>query len=138
MIAPPAHQERDARVDFFRGLALVFIFIDHIPGNALMWVTLHNFGFSDAAEVFVGLAGYAAFLAYGKTFAESGAATATLKLGRRVRDLYVAHVILLCVCVGGLAIVARGFQNPLYFEHVNLTPFNHDAAGAIWRALILV
>jgi hypothetical protein len=101
-------------------------------------VTLHNFGFSDAAEVFVGLAGYAAFLAYGKTFAESGAVAGTLKLGRRIRDLYVAHVVLLCVCVGGLAIAARGFQNPLYFEHVNLTPFNHDAAGAIWRALILL
>ena len=24
---------RDHRIDFFRGLALVFIFWDHIPGN---------------------------------------------------------------------------------------------------------
>jgi hypothetical protein len=85
----------------------------------------------------VGLAGYAAFLAYGKTFAESGALAGTLKVGRRIRDLYLSHVILLCVCVGGLAFAARSFQNPLYFEHVNLTPFNHDVSGAIWRALIL-
>jgi hypothetical protein len=33
------------------------IFVDHIPGNVLSLVTLHNFGFSDAAEVFVLLAG---------------------------------------------------------------------------------
>ena len=25
--------ERDLRLDFFRGLALWFIFVDHIPGN---------------------------------------------------------------------------------------------------------
>src|SRR5262245_62216950 len=62
--AAPFAQARDARIDFFRGLALIFIFIDHIPGNAFANVTLTNFGFADAAEIFVLLAGYAAFLAY--------------------------------------------------------------------------
>src|ERR1700741_3796585 len=113
---------RDPRVDFFRGLALLFIFIDHVPGNRLAWFTLHNFGFSDAAEVFVGLSGYAAFLAYARTFEQGGAAAGVAKVARRIRDLYVAHILLLIVCVGGLAIAARAFQNPLYFEHVNLTP----------------
>ena len=51
---------RDHRIDFFRGLALVFIFWDHIPGNPLANLTVRNFGFSDAAEIFVFLAGYAA------------------------------------------------------------------------------
>src|SRR5262245_25548241 len=111
--------ERDARVDFFRGMALLFIFIDHIPGNSLAWFTLHNFGFADAAEVFVALAGYAAFFAYTKTFDAQGAAAGAARVARRIRDLYVAHIILLCLCVGGLALAARAFQNPLYFEHVN-------------------
>jgi hypothetical protein len=136
--APASHGSRDARVDFFRGLALLFIFIDHIPGNSLAWFTLHNFGFADAGEIFVALAGYAAFLAYAKTFEDEGAAAGCVRVGRRIRDLYVAHLVLLCVCVGGLAIAARSFQNPTYFEHVNLTPFNFDPAGAIWRALLLV
>ena len=56
--------QRDLRIDFFRGLALVFIFIDHVPGNDLARFTLRNFGFSDAAEVFVLLAGFSAVLAY--------------------------------------------------------------------------
>ncbi len=58
---------RDPRIDFFRGLALIFIFWDHVPHNPLGQITLRNIGFSDAAEVFVFLAGYAAILAYGKT-----------------------------------------------------------------------
>jgi hypothetical protein len=55
--------ERDHRIDFFRGLALIFIFWDHVPHNPLGQITLRNFGFSDAAEIFVFLAGYAAVLA---------------------------------------------------------------------------
>ena len=130
--------ERDARVDFFRGVALLFIFIDHIPGNSLAWFTLHNFGFADAAEIFVALAGYAAFFAYTRTFEEHGGRAGLLRLARRIGDLYAAHLVLLCVCVCWLAIAARTFQNPLYFEHVNLTPFNHDPVAAIWRALALI
>jgi hypothetical protein len=128
--------ERDARVDFFRGLALVFIFIDHVPGNALAKVTLTNFGFADAAEVFVLLAGYASVLAYQRTFAHDWR-IGTAKVATRVRDLYVAHLIVLVVCVAGLALAARAFQNPIYFEHVNLIPFNIEPGGAIARALIL-
>src|SRR3979411_1174604 len=59
-----AVRDRDERVDFFRGVALIFIFIDHIPGNTFAKFPLSNFGFADAAEIFVLLAGYAAFLAY--------------------------------------------------------------------------
>lgn len=134
----PQIRERDSRVDFFRGVALLLIFIDHIPGNPLAWFTLHNFGFADAAEIFVALAGYAAFLAYARTIDDHGASVGVLRIAGRIRALYVAHLIVLCVCVGLLAIVARTFQNPLYFEHVNLTPFNHDTTGAIWRALALI
>jgi OpgC protein len=50
MTGQAQHRQRDARVDFFRGLALVFIFVDHIPGNALGHFTLRNFGFADAAD----------------------------------------------------------------------------------------
>ena len=47
---------RDHRIDFFRGLALIFIFWDHIPHNPLAELTVRNFGLSDAAEIFVFLA----------------------------------------------------------------------------------
>ena len=76
------HHDRDVRIDFFRGVALLFIFIDHIPRNFLAFFTLHNFGFSDAAEMFVGLAGYAAFFAYTKPFERKGLLAGLRKIGQ--------------------------------------------------------
>src|SRR5438477_10576626 len=58
--------KRDPRVDVLRGIALAMIFIDHIPGDILNNWTLRNFGFCDAAEIFVLLAGFASMSAYGK------------------------------------------------------------------------
>ena len=42
---------RDIRLDLFRGLALWFIFVDHIPVNVVSWLTVRNYGFSDATEI---------------------------------------------------------------------------------------
>ena len=42
---------RDLRLDFFRGLALFLIFVDHIPDNTLSYFTLPSIGFSDAAAL---------------------------------------------------------------------------------------
>src|SRR5207248_9863768 len=42
---------RDLRVDFFRGLALWWIYTDHIPGDVLAHVSLRNFATCDATEV---------------------------------------------------------------------------------------
>jgi OpgC protein len=57
---PNQQSRRDLRLDLFRGLSLFFIFIDHIPNNVLSYVTLHSIAFSDAAEVFIFISGYAA------------------------------------------------------------------------------
>ena len=53
---------RDPRLDVFRGLCLVMIFINHVPGNVYEKFTSRNFGFSDAAEGFVLMSGIAAGL----------------------------------------------------------------------------
>lgn len=55
---------RDLRIDLLRGLALVMIFLNHIPDNVLSRFTSRNLGFSDAAEAFVLLSGLSAGLAY--------------------------------------------------------------------------
>jgi hypothetical protein len=141
-IARPEHNAalrppRDLRIDFFRGLALICIFIDHVPGNKLALITLRNFGLSDASELFVLLAGFSAALAYGGTFQRDGWRTGLARISKRIGELYAAQLLLLAVCVGGLAVVARALENPVYFEHVNLTPFSYDPYGAIWRALVL-
>ena len=49
---------RDVRLDLFRGLANRGIFLDHIPHEVLSWITIKNYGFSDAADLFVFISGY--------------------------------------------------------------------------------
>jgi hypothetical protein len=61
---------RDLRLDACRGLALWFIFLDHIPNNTLAWLTIRNYGFSDTTEVFVFVSGYTCMLAYGGALRE--------------------------------------------------------------------
>ena len=78
-----------------RGLALLTIFIDHIPRNAPALFTLHNFGFSDAAEIFVLLAGYSSMIAYGGLFRRSGTRTALARIARRCLRIYLFQAGLL-------------------------------------------
>ncbi|EJZ16569.1 OpgC domain-containing protein, partial [Rhizobium sp. Pop5] len=59
---------RDTRLDVLRGLALIMIFINHVPGQIFEYATTKNFGFSDAAEAFVLISGIAVGLAYGSRF----------------------------------------------------------------------
>jgi hypothetical protein len=94
---PMVAVERDLRLDFFRGLSLLFIFIDHIPNNFLSYVTLHSIAFSDAAEVFVFISGYAAALAYGHLFHSKGLPIATVHVYHRIWHLYVAHIFIFAV-----------------------------------------
>lgn len=58
---------RDLRLDLFRGIANWAIFLNHIPNITLIWITTRNYGFSDAAELFGFVAGYAAAIVYAKS-----------------------------------------------------------------------
>ncbi len=43
---------RDPRIDAFRGLALIMIIIDHMPGNPWEHLTIRNVRFSDPGDEF--------------------------------------------------------------------------------------
>ena len=86
---------RDARVDLLRGLSLLSIFVDHIPRNVLADFTLHNFGFSDAAEIFVLLAGFSATHAYNRVFERQGLKVGLRRVLRRCLHIYGVQVALL-------------------------------------------
>src|SRR3979411_1015986 len=65
-ISFPVGDERELRLDLFRGLALWLIFIDHLPPNLLTWFTIRNYGFSDATEIFIFISVYTRARAYGR------------------------------------------------------------------------
>ena len=135
---PSSETSRDLRIDFFRGLALVFIFVDHVPGNGLARLTLQNFGFADAAEVFVLLAGFTAVLAYGRTFENDGFRAGVARVLERVRDIYLWHLGLVAVCAFGLTLAALAFSNPMYVENIGVHVFAQDPARSTVLAATLV
>ena len=63
---------RDVRVDFFRGLALFMILVDHVVADPISRFTYQKYGFSDAAEIFVFLSGVSCGIVYSKVLARRG------------------------------------------------------------------
>lgn len=101
---------RDPRLDVLRGLALVTIFVTHVPPNAFEGATLRRWGFSDAAEGFVLMAGVSAGLAYGPLFRPGGDAwTGVARVWGRAWTLYLVHLLVTAAAFGiaaGLALWA--------------------------------
>ena len=137
-MAPPSPRlPRDLRLDFFRGLSLFFIFIDHIPENALAYFTLRSVAFNDAAEVFIFISGYTAALVYGQSLRENGVLFATAQIYRRVWQLYVAHIFLFVIFTAEVSYAIVLLQNPLYTEELGVADFLKEPHLAIIRALTL-
>ncbi|MBH3369167.1 OpgC domain-containing protein [Pseudomonas carnis] len=128
---------RDPRIDFFRGLALIFIFWDHVPHNPLANVTVQNFGFSDAAEIFVFLAGYAAVLAYGRILMRDGYVFACVKILRRVWTLYVVHIFLLALLMGIVIFANSHIETRDLVQEMGLEYFLTHTQQALLDELLL-
>ena len=133
-MASPA---RDLRLDLFRGLALWLIFLDHIPSNAVSWITIRNYGFSDATEIFVFISGYTAAFVYGRAMREHGFIVASARVLKRAWQIYVAHVFLFAIYLAEIAYVAHSFDNPLYTEEMGVLDFMKSPDVTILQALLL-
>jgi hypothetical protein len=139
MASPPqsATSERDLRLDLFRGLALWLIFLDHIPQNIVNWITIRNYGFSDATEIFIFISGYTAAFVYGRTMRERGFVLASARILRRAWQIYVAHIFLFTIFMAEIAYVAATFENPLYAEEMKILDFLKQPDITIFQALLL-
>src|SRR5258708_37159943 len=91
-MAAPA--KRIDGIDFWRGFALLTIFIDHMPESIFQHVTQKNFGFSDAAELFVFLSGVSIALAYGTRFFDGETVVAVRAVLRRAFTLYWGQILI--------------------------------------------
>lgn len=98
--ASPPPRKRDARLDVLRGLALATIFINHVPGTAWEGLTSRNFGFSDAAEGFVFMAGVAAALAYSRGLSLHPVWPAVTKIWSRAWKLVMVHMTVSVIVLG--------------------------------------
>jgi hypothetical protein len=125
---------RDLRLDACRGLALWFIFIDHIPGKSLAWLTPRNFGFSDMSEVFVFVSGYTCMLAYGGALREQGWLTIVTRALRRAWEIYAAFLFLLIAYFVVIWVAGGGSR---FLDETNTRVFFENPGTALVHAAIL-
>src|SRR5689334_673889 len=129
--------ERDVRLDFFRGIGLWMCFLDHVPHDVVAWLTLRNYGFSDAAEFFVFISGYLigwihAPIQRGGLFLASAK-----RLWTRTAQLYIAHIMLFLIFTAQIARTARKFDNPMYENEFNVFNFLQHPDILIGQAITL-
>src|SRR5437763_3903398 len=137
MPAPVVTTTRDLRLVLCSAIALWLIFLDHIPSNLVAWVTIRNYGFSDATEIFVFVSGYTAAFVYGREMLQRGFVVAGARILRRVWQIYVAHVFLFAIYLAEISYVATSFENPLYAEEMNILDFLKQPEVTIVQALLL-
>ncbi|MBV9218739.1 MAG: OpgC domain-containing protein [Methylobacteriaceae bacterium] len=98
-----ASQRRVDTIDFWRGVVLVVILVDHIPGNLLESLTPRNYGFSDSAEAFVFLSGVSVGLVYYRKVLQADMIGVVRRcLGRAFR-IYGVHIALTCCAIAVFA-----------------------------------
>jgi hypothetical protein len=129
---------RDLRLDFFRGIALVSIFIDHVAWDSLpAQFTLRSLGFSDAAEVFIFISGYTAGMVYGRAIVQRGLLRTVMRIYHRVWQLYVAHVFLFMQFMATVAYLVDDLNNAIYAEEFRVADFVKEPGVAVIKALTL-
>lgn len=138
MSTMPIHNPgRDARIDVFRGIALVMIFINHMPATPWSVLTLRSWGFSDSAEVFVLLAGIAAALAYGRFFLRGDTWLGVTAVASRIWTLYRTHLLLFLI-VGTLCVIgAERFNEPSHLEALGFDTFLQNPAAFLAHVVTL-
>ncbi|MGE0803738.1 MAG: OpgC family protein, partial [Lautropia sp.] len=134
---PTAPTRRDLRLDFFRGLALWFIFIDHVPSSTIADLTFRNFGFSDATEIFVFISGYTAAIVYGQSLAKRGFVFMSFQVLKRCWQLYAAHILLFVFFIAQITWVANRFDNASFIDELNVNIFYDNPQQSMIRALLL-
>jgi len=134
-ILPPSG--RDLRLDLFRGIANWWIFLDHIPHNIVNWLTIRNYGFSDAADLFVFISGYTASFVYAKIMLERGFLIGAARLLKRVWQLYVAHVLLFVIYVAAIGFVAQRWNEPEIINEFNVAGLIDNPIQTIFEGLVL-
>lgn len=122
---------RDTRIDVFRALALLTIYINHVPGTIYENFTHKNLGFSDSAEAFVLISGMAVGLAYGKKFIPGNRLLVSLKTLRRAGTLYVAHIMTTVATLAIFSAAALYFARPDLLKLINIQMIIEDTPEAL-------
>jgi hypothetical protein len=132
-----ARHARDMRLYLFLGLANWFIFLDHIPNNLVNWITLRNFGFSGAADLFVFIIGYNAALTYAPIMLERGSIVGATRVLRRAWQLYAAFIVLFAIYAVSIGDVATRYAAPDIIYEFNVAGLLEEPVRTVAHGLLL-
>jgi hypothetical protein len=130
-------QNRDLRIDFFRGVALWCMLIDHFIKGWLRAITLKEYGFCDGAELFVLLSGVSAGIVYHRAMVRDGLGTAWLKIVRRIATIYRTHLIMFMFFVAEVGILVVWLNPPSFLEFLALDGFSAHPFRSIMNTVLL-
>jgi len=105
-LEPDSATGRDHRVDFFRGLSLLFILWNHVfwavggPMPFFLQFTPIYWGFSSSTEAFVFLSGYVYGLVYTGVAERYGRFAVWVKSALRAWHLYIANLVAMMLSLG--------------------------------------
>ncbi|UGV26973.1 OpgC domain-containing protein [Rhodopseudomonas boonkerdii] len=128
---------RDLRLDLFRGLANWAIFLDHVPNNLVAWITARNYGFSDAAELFVFVSGLTVAFVYGRMMRTAGFFKASVGVLGRVWQIYVAYILLFVFYVVAIGYVAQRYGHAHLLDEFNIRLLIAEPVEFIKHGLLL-
>jgi hypothetical protein len=127
----------DARLYLTLGIANWSVFVDHIPNNVVNLLTLRNFGFSGAADLFVFVVGYGVAIIHGRMALERGYIVAATRVFRRVWRLYAAYVVLFVIYIDAIAYVASQSMAPEIIHEYNISGILDHPLRILVRGLVL-
>ena len=132
-----AARSLDLRVDLLRGFANWFLFLDHIPHNVVNFITLRNFGFTGATDVFVFVTGYAAAIFFGRMALERGFVVASTRMLRRLWQLYAAYVVLFVIYIDIVSNVAAQYGTTEIIDEYNVIGIVDHPIRTLMHGLML-
>lgn len=124
-------------IDFWRGFALVSIFMNHIPGLWYEQFTHKNFGYTDSAELFVLLAGWSLRILVDNQPLGISPMRLTMRLGGRALTLYFAQLGISAIAIAMIAATALLLDNALILQWNNAAAV-FEAPGPAHIGLVLL
>ena len=137
MKAELAARDGDLRLRLLLGIAAWFLFLDHIPHNAVGLLTMRNFGFSGAIDLFVFVGGYTAAILYGKMMLERGFVVSATRIFKRLWQLYAAYIVLFVIYIDLIGYVARKSRAPELIGEFNVAGIVDHTIRTLIHGLLL-
>ncbi|ATQ66537.1 MULTISPECIES: OpgC family protein [Methylosinus] len=117
-------------IDFWRGFALVTIFVNHVPGIFFEHFTFRNVSLSDSAELFVFLAGWGLRKLTDGSAASLSARWLFFRLEGRAFTVYVAQLAITEAAIALLAAVSFRLDAPFLLDWHNASSIFYDPVRA--------